>query len=287
VRYVRLNNISLPTAAVRCCAPFHGVPALRLGGGGVKWAGDRFSRAEEVTLERNVNDGTLRGSFRIPVGVLRQLAARNTSYGLDYHLDPLGNDEAGVAWLAPGRLLLFFKHAAAREPNTGGGQRTDSGGGGLYPHSSTQPPFTSEPPLFTLTPALMTPEPPLFTPPLFTPQPPLFTPAPRLFTPEPRLFTPAPRLFTPVPPLFTPAPPLSLTATVDGAPLLVRAAYNTIVPTAGRFLGHWADVTKFCDGRAHRLSLRLQEGIELEGVFFDNVETVWANELGLRVRVRG
>ena len=43
------------------------------------------------------------------------------------------------------------------------------------------------------------------------------------------------------------APPLddafNATGDVDGAPLVVRKAYNTIVPSAARFIGYWADVT--------------------------------------------
>ena len=43
------------------------------------------------------------------------------------------------------------------------------------------------------------------------------------------------------------APPLddafNATGDVDGAPLIVRKAYNTIVPSAARFIGYWADVT--------------------------------------------
>ena len=45
---------------------------------------------------------------------------------------------------------------------------------------------------------------------------------------------------------YAPAPlddAFNVTGDVDGAPLVVRKAYNTIVPSAARFIGYWADVT--------------------------------------------
>jgi hypothetical protein len=36
---------------------------------------------------------------------------------------------------------------------------------------------------------------------------------------------------------------LNVSGSIDGAPLLMRKAYNTIVPSPTRFIGHWADVT--------------------------------------------
>ena len=35
----------------------------------------------------------------------------------------------------------------------------------------------------------------------------------------------------------------NVTGDVDGAPLIVRKAYNSIAPSAARFIGYWADVT--------------------------------------------
>ena len=57
-------------------------------------------------------------------------------------------------------------------------------------------------------------------------------------------------------------------------PLLVRKGYNTIVRNAGRFIGHWADVTPLIrPGTRQTLSLQLP-GKAAQGVFFDNVETI-------------
>ena len=64
------------------------------------------------------------------------------------------------------------------------------------------------------------------------------------------------------------------TPQVDGRPLLVRKGYNTIVRNAGRFIGHWADVTSFIQpDRQQTLTLELP-GQQPQGVFFDNVETI-------------
>ena len=61
---------------------------------------------------------------------------------------------------------------------------------------------------------------------------------------------------------------------VDGRPLLVRKGYNTIVRNAGRFIGHWADVTPLVKpGAQQTLTLQLP-GQKPLGVFFDNVETI-------------
>jgi len=68
---------------------------------------------------------------------------------------------------------------------------------------------------------------------------------------------------------------LNITGTIDGHPLLVRKAYNTIIRDAGHFIGHWADVTPLVHpGAQQTLSLQLPAGPVLQGVFFDNVETI-------------
>ena len=64
------------------------------------------------------------------------------------------------------------------------------------------------------------------------------------------------------------------TGSIDGQPLLMRKAYNTIVPSRGRFIGHWADVTPLIrPGTRQTLTLQLP-GKAAQGVFFDNVETI-------------
>ena len=74
---------------------------------------------------------------------------------------------------------------------------------------------------------------------------------------------------------------LNVTASVDGQALLVRKAYNTIVRNAGRFIGHWADMTPFIKpGQRQTLDLELPVGLEQpDGVFFDNVETLYTSSL--------
>ena len=75
----------------------------------------------------------------------------------------------------------------------------------------------------------------------------------------------------------------NITASIDGSPLLVRKAYNTIIRNAGRFIGHWADATSLVKpGRRQTLRLQSQGGSGPalpQGVFFDNVETVLTDEL--------
>jgi len=67
---------------------------------------------------------------------------------------------------------------------------------------------------------------------------------------------------------------LNITGDIDGRSLLVRKGYNTIVRNAGRFIGHWADVTAHIEpGKQQTLTLQLPGQTPL-GVFFDNVETI-------------
>ena len=109
----------------------------------------------------------------MPPAVLTQLRARNASYDLDYDLDPNGNDEANVPWLAPGRLLVFAKYR----------------------------PLVND--------------------------------------------------------------SFNASGDIDGVPLVVRRAYNTIVPSASRFIGWWADVTRHVTpGTRQVLTLHLPGGGE-------------------------
>ena len=79
---------------------------------------------------------------------------------------------------------------------------------------------------------------------------------------------------------------LNVTGTIDGEPLLIRKAYNTIVRNANRFIGHWSDVTHLVKpGRQQKLQLQLpgQDQLQiadaLQGIFFENVETIITNQL--------
>jgi len=79
----------------------------------------------------------------------------------------------------------------------------------------------------------------------------------------------------------------NITGDIDGQPLLVRKAYNTIVRNAGRFIGHWADVTPLVKPDTQQtLTLQLPgppaPGMPL-GVFFDNVETLSTTSLVMSV----
>ena len=76
---------------------------------------------------------------------------------------------------------------------------------------------------------------------------------------------------------------LNVTGSIDGRPLLVRKAYNTIVRNAGRFIGHWADVTPLIDPEKQQtltlqLPGQLAPALHLQGVFFDNVETMFTDK---------
>lgn len=68
---------------------------------------------------------------------------------------------------------------------------------------------------------------------------------------------------------------LELTMTIDGAPLQVYKAYNSIYPTSGRtFLGFYADVSSLDRGKEHVLEVvlpRLPAG-RFQGLFFENIE---------------
>merc|ERR1711957_1091034 len=50
----------------------------------------------------------------------------------------------------------------------------------------------------------------------------------------------------------------NVTGDIDGRPLLMRKAYNTIVRSPAHFIGHWADVTSLVDfGQEQTLTLQL------------------------------
>jgi hypothetical protein len=76
----------------------------------VAWAGEAFVRGQEVGSSEGYEGGVWRQPFSVPPAAMEQLRARNATYQLDYDLDPSGNNEANVPWLAPGRLLVFVKY---------------------------------------------------------------------------------------------------------------------------------------------------------------------------------
>lgn len=132
----------------------HGLPILKFMG---RWSDprNRFSKSQEIGNSSGFTGGLWRSSFKVPDAVIAQLEARNKSYPVIWDLDPNGNNDANVPWLAPGRLLIFAKYK----------------------------------------------------------------------------------------PLLNDS--FNATGSIDGEPLIIRKAYNTVVPSSARFIGYWADVTDF------------------------------------------
>ena len=76
----------------------------------------------------------------------------------------------------------------------------------------------------------------------------------------------------------------NVTGHIDGRPVLVRKAYNTIVRNPDRFIGHWADVTPLVVPETQQtLTLQLAAGSPavLGGVFFGNVESIFTEALNV------
>ena len=152
-------------ALARCAEliDYNGQAAVRIRG---QWAGVTFNN--QIGTMVGFKGGEWTGEFTVPAEAMAQLTARNSSYPIAYDLDPDGNDDANIPWLAPGRLLVFVKYS----------------------------------PLLNDT--------------------------------------------------------MNATGSIDGQPLLMRKAYNTIVRSVGRFIGHWADATDLIKpGVTQKLSLTL------------------------------
>ncbi len=75
----------------------------------VRFAGERFSQAQEVALRSNGNE-TLNGDFVVPQRVMDQLAARRRAWPLNWTAE-----DYETTWLAPERLLLFVQAAEAKD----------------------------------------------------------------------------------------------------------------------------------------------------------------------------
>ena len=154
VATVLVNGVHVAFTA----SPYFGAPAVHISG---QWGTQpRFGRSQQLCGPKSPS-ASLGGhghvqwqcTFTVPAAMSQQLAQRNASFALDYDLDPQSNNEANVAWLAPGRLLVWLKYRSLMNDT------------------------------------------------------------------------------------------LNVSGTIDGTPLLVRKAYNTIVPRSDRFIGHFADVT--------------------------------------------
>ena len=73
-----------------------------------KWAGEQF--VKEIGNATGFSGGAFEATFNVPAAAIEQLQDLNRTYPLKYDLDPEGNDDANVPWLAPGRLLIFVKY---------------------------------------------------------------------------------------------------------------------------------------------------------------------------------
>jgi hypothetical protein len=178
VRFITINGGSPITIATSpdctsldttklCVESFtsHGVRALRVRG---RWTGESFQN--EIGTMDGFMGGAWSGDFTVLPAAMAQLAALNESYPIVYDLDPEGNNDANVPWLAPGRLLMFVKYR----------------------------------PLLNDT--------------------------------------------------------LNASGSIDGKPIIMRKAYNTIARSPGRFIGYWADATEhITPGEKQTLSLTLPD----------------------------
>ncbi|UWZ84142.1 alpha-amylase family protein [Occallatibacter riparius] len=75
----------------------------------VRFAGDRFGKAQEVSLSREGN-GELTGTFLVPRRIIEQLAARKRAWPI-----PWTKEDYESTWLAPERLLLFVQAADGKD----------------------------------------------------------------------------------------------------------------------------------------------------------------------------
>jgi len=161
---VKINGKSVSKFNASTCTVYQ-LQCIHFGG---EWEGTLFGKNPSVGSLDGFKGGRWEATFSVPAAVLQDLKARNASYPVVYDTDPLSTDDANVAWLAPGRLLIFAKYK----------------------------------PLLNDT--------------------------------------------------------FNATGAIDGKPLLVRKAYNTIVRSPGRFIGYWADITDFVTADAsHALELVL------------------------------
>ena len=68
---------------------------------------------------------------------------------------------------------------------------------------------------------------------------------------------------------------MDLTMAINGKPIQVRKAYNSIYPTSRRtFLGSYADISSVEPGKEHVLEVVLPPlpAGRVQGIFFENVE---------------
>jgi hypothetical protein len=74
---------------------------------------------------------------------------------------------------------------------------------------------------------------------------------------------------------------IPVSASLDGKPLALKAAYSSVRIHRPSFVGFYADVSKILAGKQHHLELKMQEAdrVKLQGVFFDNVEPELTDEI--------
>lgn len=75
----------------------------------VRFDGDRFSQAQEISLARGT-DGELAGSFQVPQRIFDQLNARKQAWPI-----PWTQEDYESTWLVPERLLLFVQAADGKD----------------------------------------------------------------------------------------------------------------------------------------------------------------------------
>jgi len=72
-----------------------------------------------------------------------------------------------------------------------------------------------------------------------------------------------------------------VSASLDGRPLKLETAYSSIRIHAASFIGLYADLSTIAPDKQHKLVLRLPAAVQdkLQGVFFDNVESQFTEEV--------
>lgn len=76
----------------------------------VRFAGQAFTRSEQIQLDIGRPDGDLTGTFIVPQRIFAQLAIRHTRWPI-----PWTSDDHISTWLVPERLLLFLQIAEPKD----------------------------------------------------------------------------------------------------------------------------------------------------------------------------
>ena len=84
-----------------------------------------------------------------------------------------------------------------------------------------------------------------------------------------------------------PKPEMAVTMKIDGQPVEVKGAWNGIYPNSGKqtFVGFYADVAALKPDTPHEVELQLPNDLapgQFQGLYFDNVETEYTEEIWLK-----